>query len=274
MKFKIRASAIHNIMAPLKNQITEAQLAKIAELEARDKALTPKMQETYDELVAKKNHIPTYKDLPDGAVKYAESWVKNQLYKKSRIYLSNKFTEKGVTVEDDIIKYLNPAYTNNKEQFENEWITGEPDIIIKKTKTLRDVKSSWDYDTFPLFEKELPNKDYYWQGLGYMDLLGYKKYFVDYVLSDTPEYLIEKEYWKEFGVGPEEPIQLAIAKKTYTTHYKEFRKDYLYNDTSRELRIKTFEVKYDSEAIQSIHDRVELIRELIKNEYDKPNQSK
>ena len=66
--------------------------------------------------------------------------------------------------------------------------------------------------------------------------------------------LIKQEYWKKTGTNPDDNL----------LDYEEFRKDYLYDDVKRELRIKTFEVKYDKEAIQQIHERVELIREYIK----------
>ena len=187
-KFKIRASAIHNIMGALKNQITPAQtklmyelIDKKAKYILEGKAIKSKeLLEKLPELEKLYAHKPTYEDLPEGAIKYAENWCKKELYGKSEIYLQNKYTDKGITVEDENIKYLDPSYENNKEQFDNEWILGEPDVIIKAKKTIRDLKSSWDFITFLHYmRKNYPMKITNDKAWGYMDMLKYKKYFVD-----------------------------------------------------------------------------------------------
>ena len=61
---------------------------------------------------------------------------------------------------------------------------GTPDIITEDS--IRDVKNSWDYSTFPLFENKLPNDDYWWQLQVYMILTGKHEGSVDYMLMNTP----------------------------------------------------------------------------------------
>ena len=68
----------------------------------------------------------------------------------------------------------------------DEYFTGEPDLIVDGV--VMDIKNSWDLWTFPLFEKEIPTKDYYLSITGlYMYLLGLEKAKLIYVLLDTPE---------------------------------------------------------------------------------------
>ena len=47
-----------------------------------------------------------------------------------------------------------------------------PDILSDQ---LIDIKSSWDFTTFPMHQQSLPSKDYYWQMQGYM-MLTEKRY--------------------------------------------------------------------------------------------------
>jgi len=119
---------------------------------------------------------------------YCENWLKEQLYKR-KIEFSNKYTEKGLIMEDNSIDYVADQLgygflAKNEQYFENDFFTGTPDIILKDH--VIDVKNSWDFSTFPLFDNEVPNSDYYFQAQVYMELCGVDSYKLIYVLSDTP----------------------------------------------------------------------------------------
>ena len=67
-------------------------------------------------------------------------------------------------MEDEAIDLVGEYYglgfvLKNEEHFENYFVTGTPDLITETT--VRDIKCSWSLDTFPAYESELPNKDYY-----------------------------------------------------------------------------------------------------------------
>lgn len=188
---------------------------------------------------------------------YCETWLKERLY-NSYYEFSSKFTEKGLIVEDQSIDFIadNLGYgflIKNEDHFENEHLTGTPDIITNDT--IIDVKNSWDCFSFPIFEYDIPNKDYWYQLQGYMALTGKEKARLIYVLSDTPENLIEREaYWWCKNNGFDD-LDMDV--------YKRFLKNKTYPDVQNNLKIKTFEITRDNEAIQAIYDRVELCREYI-----------
>ena len=65
--------------------------------------------------------------------------------------IMNKYMMKGLMVEEDSISLVTSVtkkfFIKNQAQFENEWITGMPDLLPKE-ETVDDIKSSWDIWTF------------------------------------------------------------------------------------------------------------------------------
>jgi len=181
---------------------------------------------------------------------YLQQWVKEQLYGRKKI-MTNKYVEKGLIMEDESLDYVadNLGYgilVKNEKFFSNEYFTGTPDVILKDH--IIDVKNSYDCFTFPLFENDIPNKDYIYQAQIYMDLVGLDSYKLIYTLMDTPEHQIEKDFkWNN----------------TKQLEYKEFKKDYIYNSLKPELRIKVFDIKRDEKIINTIKQRVIESREYI-----------
>src|SRR5574344_1774343 len=160
---------------------------------------------------------------------YVDAWLKEKIY-GYRKQFSSKQTDKGLAYEDEAIdkaiEWLNiPFVLKNEQKFENDFLTGEPDLILEDC--IIDIKNSWDCFTFPLFETELPNDDYYWQMQCYMELTGKRKSKVVYVLLTTPE--------------------------TYQNM------EMVYDHVPTKQRIKVFEVDYDPEAVEKIKKRVEEI---------------
>jgi predicted phage-related endonuclease len=92
----------------------------------------------------------------------------------------------------------------NEEQFKNDYFVGTPDIITEDS--IIDIKTSWDATTFPWFDSELPNKDYMYQLLAYMDLTGKLNGYVAYCLINHAEDAIQdeirRETWKLKAIDP------------------------------------------------------------------------
>ena len=108
----------------------------------------------------------------------------------------SRYTDKGNEVEEQAIELTEDVLgfeflTKNDKYFENDYIKGTPDVIT--TSLIIDVKSSWSSETFPFFESELPNKDYYYQVMGYMWLTGKKNALISYCLINTPEEIVNDE---------------------------------------------------------------------------------
>src|SRR5690606_8548337 len=124
-----------------------------------------------------------------------------------------------------------PFALKNEKYFEDDYFTGSPDLILEDE--VIDIKCSYDCFTFPLFDTELPTKDYFYQVQVYMHLTGKKKARVVYLLLNTPETI---ESWK--------------AKHDYDSIDKKFR-------------IKSFEVDYDPEVIKELIFKVTEVRKYL-----------
>jgi hypothetical protein len=141
---------------------------------------------------------------------------------------SSRYTDKGNTQEDLAIEMASqvlnlPFALKNTEYFENDFIKGTPDLILEDE--IIDIKCSWDGTTFPWFEDELPNKDYFWQLVGYMWLTGRSKARVVYCLVDTPEDIVQDEIrrtsWKKFEIDVTEETENEVRAKHEFSHISE-----------------------------------------------------
>lgn len=173
-----------------------------------------------------------------------------------RFEIRSKYLDKGIMVEEESItlysKVKGELFLKNQERFTNEFITGEPDNIDGK---IRDIKSSWSFETFPLHEESIPNKDYYYQLQGYMALTGLDEAELIYCLVNTPDLLIEDEKRRQsWKLGfMELPVELAM----------EIEDNMRFEDIPENMRVKVFEVKKDNAVIEQIYERVELCRDYL-----------
>ena len=167
-----------------------------------------------------------------GGKTYLKEWLISQLYGIEK-QIKSKYIDKGVMMEDQAIdfavKMLNIEFAlKNEQRFEDDYFTGEPDMILEDS--IIDIKNSWDCFTFPYFETEIPNSDYFYQLQVYMHLTGKCKAQLVYVLLDTPA-----TNW-DAGIIYEVPDK---------------------------MRIKTFDVEYDAEVIAMLQAKVIAAREFI-----------
>ena len=252
--FKIRASRASDIVSDSAG-ITEKQLATIDELKSKLK-LTDKQSETLKELEAKRDAPP---QLSEGAKTYCKLWLKEQLYDKKKEF-SNKYTRKGWQMEDNAIDFISEQLgygflAKNEQHFEDDFMHGTPDVIL--ADHVIDVKNSWDFSTFPLFEKECYNKNYYYQAQCYMHLTGRKNYKLIYVLMDTPEKMIEKEAYYFCNNNGYDGLDIDV--------YNSFVKNMTYRDIPSNLRIKVFNIEYNENDIIKLQTSVKLCRVYIQN---------
>lgn len=249
--FKIRASKTGAITTGSMG-LTEEQNKEYLKLVQKE-SLTPIQTEKFAVLLEKKKNP----QLPQGAKTYCKSWLKEKVYNRKKEFYT-KHTEKGIIMEDESLEMISDVIgcgmlLKNDEQFENEFMTGMPDVILPNI--IIDAKNSWDFSTFPLFETEIPDSDYWWQGQTYMALTGRDHYNLIYVLSDTPMHLIENEAWfwaKKYGYRELEADMLEkfFNKMTYT-------------DTPNNMKVKEFKFDRDNKAIELIESRVIECRKYI-----------
>jgi hypothetical protein len=160
---------------------------------------------------------------------YLKEWATERIF-GVRNEIKSKYTERGLQDEDKAIDFAiqvldMPFVLKNEQTFENDFFIGTPDLIVGDT--VYDIKCSWSAFTFPYFEKEIPNSDYFYQLQTYMALTGCRKAVLTYVLLDNKQ--IGHEY--------------KIDDKT---------------------RIKTFSFDFDAEIIETLQNKVIECRNFLK----------
>jgi len=256
-KFKISCHSIGDIMAG-EIGLTEIQEARISELETRKngvgKPLTPNMETELAKLITKRDNP----ELPQGAKSFCKTWIKKKLFNRKQEWKSIVI-EKGLQVEPMGIALVSQVtgikMDKNEKWFDNEYVQGIPDVLT--VDRVRDIKASWDLFTFPMFEDELPKKEYWWQLQGYMILLGLDNASLDYVLIDTPMPLVLLDLKKLY-------YQSGGAAEDWTPEKYEFLyPNYRFDDIPPEMRVKSFTFDKADWVEEQIYARVELCRKYI-----------
>lgn len=273
LPFKIRCSAIGLIMTePQGGSNMQKYLAAVAELKRLKELqlsanLTTKVAiERADKIdILERVTIPaleTVKDkisLSETCKSYVEKWIKQQpeFYGRTKEFTS-KYTEKGNLCEDDSIQYVAERMgwgfvSKCQQAFEDEHMTGHPDILL--LKSVDDMKVSWDFDTFPLFDEE-PDIKYEWQGHGYKALTNREQFGLHYCLMDAPEDLINNEAWKQARAAGMNELDVEL--------YDEVKSHMTYSHLPHSLRLKSWLFGRNKVSEDAVRGRVELIRKYIK----------
>ena len=129
--------------------------------------------------------------LSETAKSYIKTKAKEDYFGYST-HLQTKPMLKGTDWEEESIALVNQVrgtfYVKNKDRFENEFLTGEPDIILDNS--IIDIKTSWSMDTWPATPEDGVNKDYMWQLIGYCWLLNKQQAELIYCMIDTDDVLL------------------------------------------------------------------------------------
>jgi hypothetical protein len=195
--------------------------------------------------------------LSQTAKTYIEELAKEHLFGIKKVFKS-RYTDKGNEVEEKAIELTEEVLgfeflTKNEDYFENDYIKGTPDIITHSL--VIDVKSSWSGDTFPFFETELPNKDYYYQVMGYMWLTGKKNALISYCLINTPEEIVNDEIrrtaWGKYEIEPSE----ETIREVQSVHN--------FNHIPKDRRVKAFHVEFNEGVINEMKTRIDECRKYF-----------
>lgn len=208
---------------------------------------------------------------------------------KRRADTGNKYTEKGLYVEEDGLtlysQHIGIYLKKNNIRLTNDFFNGEIDTFIGeeilRAKHTKDIKCSWDWQTFPSLLDSKPDDDYDYQGQCYMDLCGAETHGIVYCLINTPAFLVAKEInslFYKLGVPKEDPIFIEQAKKIETESIvdlakfkKEFPDYVFYADESEFFDIpakqRVFEivVARDEKKIAAIKERWTNCRQWMNN---------
>ena len=169
--------------------------------------------------------------------------------------INSRYLQKGNECEDASIELAERVLElgfiyKNELFFENDWIKGTPDVITDKL--ILDVKTSWSIDTFPFFETDIPNKDYYWQLQAYMWLTDRDNAILAYCLVDTPLTMVEDEIRRESWAKKE----ISVTEETEN----EVRARHEFSHIDEKLRVKAFLIERNESDIEAMKSRIEEAR--------------
>lgn len=191
-------------------------------------------------------------------------WIRINYNRKS--FVSSKYLEKGLAIEDNSIALVsacrNSLYQKNMINFENDYITGTPDIV--DGDLVIDTKSSWSLFTF--FRSENTTL-YEWQLRGYMMLTGASKAILAYCLIDTPEHVLQSEISKacwplinaqKYTTDEEILTRLESEKEKVIS---QLYLNHSFNDIPLEKKYKPFEITRDLDKEKQLISKIEKARE-------------
>lgn len=250
-KFKIRCSQIGKIMGGSigLSESQEREKERFRDKIKEGKNLTALQGKKYGTLLdIQSNPKPTA-----GMKSYCKKWSSEQVFSR-RKEINSKYLDKGNFCEEWSIDFINSqlleSNAKNEEYKEGGYTCGTADIV---NNGIDDVKNSYDFDTFPIFEIEIPNKDYEYQLNGYMDLWGKETARLIYTLNDLPDHLIERE-------------ARTLAYRNggqWEDYYDSCRAHFTYGDVDPKYKIKIFHLEYNKEMAAEVKERVEMCRKYI-----------
>ena len=275
-QFKIRCSAINRIASsPKENTIYSVGGKEITT--AKYNKIVDSVLSSGD--ISQIQHVEITKKLSDsglsqGAESYCKEWIKENIYGRSN-YVETKYTNKGIDTEEEALNILVRALKlgmvyKNTERRTDEFKTGEIDFL--HDDVIYDNKSSFSFQTFPMFEKKL-DRVYEDQQKGYLDLWNKKLSRVCYTLVDTPIEILRNEIkWLSDDDAKQTKALNHLFTKQAFIEAKEtlfpMAKNVDFIELKYEQRVKDFEVHREDNFINGIHITVKQCNEYIKRLLD------
>jgi len=256
-QLKIRASAVGVLMTG-GTGITAKQLSRLADLEARKngmgKPLTANMEAELSDLIEKRDTPP---QLGQSAKSYIESvFLQNEYGYREPVVTDvllkgNMCEQDGIALISDVLP-CNEFRSKCKRYFEDDFFTGNPDILLKDV--IEDIKNAWSLKTF--FQVKELDPLYYAQGQVYMHLSGRRLFRVHHCLVNTPIELIHAEqkryFWKYGGDENNKHFKEAV---------KQIDANHTFDHIPKQDRVKTFEFEYNEPFIEELKGKVMLARQ-------------
>lgn len=253
-KYKFRCHSVGNIMVGAISALTTKQDEYLKDLTIKkdSKGLTDRQTIDYAKLLEKKIAKPK---LSVTAKSYLDKIHAKEVFgKDDSIY--SKYMDKGLTQEEISISLYSDVkdfmFLKNDEYKQNDFICGTPDNTQDK---IRDIKTSWDFKTFPMHKKEIPSNIYYWQLQCYMELFDLDESELVYCLVDTPEMLVDDEIrragWKLGLIDV--PTELE----------DEIRNNMQYDNIDPTRRVKVYNIDRNKKDIELLYQVIELSRKYL-----------
>lgn len=277
------------LASPPENKLTDKQKEELERLKGKESegTLTDNQAKIITELRAKREVKPSLngadaktivklkakRDADIQLSKGAKTYIRDVFYGEKFEFVkafTSKQTEKGNACESraikQVIKFLRlPIAFKNEQFYENLFIHGTPDVVMKALDFQFDIKCPYEPKGLETFNETLDH-DYEWQQHGYNWLLGVSNAAVIRVLMNPPENIIEKEAWirlKDKGLSTMSDAFLDEVRELFDFEGKKPIED----------RIKIYTLQTEKHHIDTIKTAVRLARRYWK-ELEKDWKSK
>jgi len=295
--WKSRTSSLGKLLTS-EEKISQKQLNDIEVLQKEKKlgvnANGNKVKFT-DNKAAKLANLIALRDAPEvlpiGVKTHLDKVFNHVFWQRRRILKGNQI-EKGTQCETDSLQLLTDIdgvyYAENKKQFSNDYLTGEPDNY---QLNIKEIKSNYDKESF---DNSQLTSLYQWQIRGYCWLTNKPDGELIYCLVNNPiKELNQAIYYLKLkhdvidAFTTEESIKEAQQiERNMIFDIKKWNKDFLSYvwhstnfdfDIPKELRIKRFNVQLLPEHIIFIKKRIKMARDYLQEKeqlaLDKMNPS-
>lgn len=279
-EWKFRASQMGQLMTGVKEPLTDKQNETLIDLQLKQEmgTITDKQLTTLGDLIKKRDAKPK---LLKTAENLLNDIFQEVVFGRSK-EIKSKYLDKGIMAEEKSLSLYTEVtgelIYKNEENFSNEFFTGTPDNCYEK---VRDIKSSWDYSTFPMHDTEIKNKAYIYQLNVYMDLCGLDEAELIYCLVDTPSEMVDDELRRvSYQIGAMSvdsvPRELKVETVQNLIYTEEGLIDYCnqspdvylewfdsFKAIRPENRLKVFEIERDVKLLKRMREQVQLGREYL-----------
>lgn len=257
--------------------LTDLQEIKLRELEKKADCdeITSKQRIELTRLIQKKEKSREVK-LGDVAIQYlleAYAWETEGMCSITK-EMDVEYFERGRKTEPESIKLLsfvdNMVYQKNEERFENEFLSGIPDVLhywslrdySDKARTVRDIKSCKDYPTFLYKIHKGLDPGNLEQLQGYGDILECEDLAVVFTLPTMPEemrngYKMKLAYKMNAAIDQDPEFEKAWAN---------LERSMIFDHMPPQKRVFKIPVAPFTEAErQTVYERVKVCREWLHN---------
>lgn len=282
--WKVRCSAISKILtnASESKPITEIQLKRLKELDEKP-VRTEKQSIELTELIQKRENSKIVK-LGDTCVAYlleSFAWETERMVSITK-ELDVEAFERGRKTEPESVELLsfvdNVAYYKNDTRFDNEFLTGIPDVITvdknylghgdynEYCSRIREIKSCRDYPIFLYKIHKGLDPGNLEQIQGYGDILECDDLAVAFTLPDMPEEQRLKYKYKLADRLGEATMESPRFLKTWT----EIEHSMVFDSIPAHKRAYKIPVEpFTPFERNSVYERVKLCREYLADFHEK-----
>jgi len=216
--FKFRCHYLGDLVGNWYNKenkpvLTDKQLEEFKKLESKAK-LTDKQAETLANYKIKIEEW--HKNKENIKLEPATITVLNKIWAEEvlsiREILLRKAVKRGIKQENESIDLVNNVLksklTKNTKRLENNYFSGEPDIITKNQ--IIDIKTCESWQTFYYKSIKTATDDYFWQLWAYCQLANKSQAFIAYTLPSYDNETIAYEQSKTMDIKQENQIYLNM----------------------------------------------------------------